>query len=215
MQPDYIFCFIEPEGLEIAMFESLGMRVTYRRVHQGQGTENACFVFENAFIELLWITSEAEARSPAIARTRLWERSLWRTQATCPIGIAWRGSDAAIDTWPFMPPYLSPGVSIPVAIESNDPGLPMLFQSPGHCAPVEWAPERHGGFQHAGGWTRIAGLELSLPPRGRQSPALASLAERLESRMSVRTSERHGLRILLERSEGSGFWLQLPSEKHG
>lgn len=210
MQLDHIFCFIEPEGPQIAALESAGLKVTYRRTHPGQGTANACFVFENAFVELLWCTSESEARSPAMARTRLWERSLWRSHATCPFGIAWRGQAEGIETWDYTPPYLPPGMAIPVATDSDDPCLPMLFQSPGNAAPTAWPPERHGGFQQEGGWTRIAGLELTLPEGGARSAGLASLGHRLTPGLSIRTGTRWTLDLTLARTDGSFATLCLP-----
>jgi Glyoxalase-like domain len=211
MQLDHIFCFIEPEGPQIAALECAGLKVSYRRTHPGQGTANACFVFENAFVELLWCTSESEARSPAIARTRLWERSLWRGHSTCPFGIAWRGQAKGIETWDYTPPYLPSGMAIPVATDSLDPCLPMLFQSPGNAAPTAWPPERHGGFQHAGGWTRIAGLELSLPIGTAASPALRAITATLEPPLRVKDGAEHSLRLQLQRGDGSSRWLTLPN----
>lgn len=210
MQLDHVFCFVSPEGLEIAALEALGMRVSYRRAHPGQGTASACFVFENAFIELLWITAEAEARSSLIARTQLWERSLWRKTDFSPFGIAWRGAATRIDTWPFAPPYLPPGVTIPVASDGDDPSQPMMFQSPGRAAPTEWPAERHGGFQNAGGCTRIQASELILPVGVAVSPALQKLASGLNFVIKANEGSQHSLRLRLERADGSAKWLDLP-----
>ena len=95
---DHLFLLIEPDGPEIEALRHLGLTETYRRAHPGQGTANACFAFDNLYLELLWLTSEPEARSAPVARTRLWERSQWRSLGTCPFGIAVRGGLAGAAT---------------------------------------------------------------------------------------------------------------------
>ena len=60
---DHLFLLIEPDGPEIEALRHLGLTETYRRTHPGQGTANACFAFDNLYLELLWLTREAEARS--------------------------------------------------------------------------------------------------------------------------------------------------------
>ncbi|MEL6920382.1 MAG: VOC family protein [Pseudomonadota bacterium] len=126
---------------------SLGLRESYRRVHVGQGTANVCYCFENAFLEVLWLENEAEARSAPIARTQLVQRGTGKAN---PFGICWRG-EAGIDLWDFRPPFLPDGTSIPMAVASDDPALPLLFRFPGSKRPIELPRERHGGMQaHAG-----------------------------------------------------------------
>ncbi|MCZ8195699.1 MAG: VOC family protein, partial [Aquidulcibacter sp.] len=110
MQLDHVFIFVDQKASAILDLVSKGLAVSYRRDHVGQGTANACFVFDNAFLELLYLTSETDARLAPIERTKLWERSQWQAMHTCPYGIAWRGDDIGIATWPFMPPYLPQGV---------------------------------------------------------------------------------------------------------
>ena len=95
---DHVFLFVQPDGPEIGALRRLGLTETYRRAHPGQGTANVCFAFDNLFLELLWLTSETEARSPAIARTRLWDRSRWSASGTSPFGIALRGEKAVISS---------------------------------------------------------------------------------------------------------------------
>lgn len=178
LEIDHVFLFIEPDGPEIEALQRLGLAETYRRAHPGQGTANACFAFDNLYLELLWLTSEAEARSPAIARTCLWERSQWRTLGTCPFGIAVRGdlASAGVPTWDYRPPYLPPGMGIPVATDSDDPMQPMLFVSPGREAPHDWPAERRGRLQRDAGWSEARGLTLQLAEGVAPCAALVSLA---------------------------------------
>ncbi|MBK8261899.1 MAG: VOC family protein [Nannocystis sp.] len=180
MQPlsiDHIFLLVEPEGHEIAALHRLGLTDTYRRAHPGQGTQNACFAFDNLYLDLLWLTDEADARAPAIARTRLWERSQWRAQGTCPFGLALRGDLAAVGapTWDYRPPYLPPDQSVPIATSSDDPTSPMVFVSPGRDAPAAWPAHRRDDLQHPAGFGPILAVELGLPAHAAADPRLRPL----------------------------------------
>lgn len=88
MEVDHIFVLIDPQGDDCKSLQRLGLAETYRRQHKGQGTQNVCFCFDNLFVELLWIDDVDEVRSDRIARTKLYERSRWRTDGTHPFGIA-------------------------------------------------------------------------------------------------------------------------------
>lgn len=166
MEIDHIFMFMDPEGPELAALQQLGLRETYRRQHPGQGTSNACFAFDNLYIELLWMADEAEIRSPVVQRTRLWERSQWRTLGTCPFGLAFRGDLTAlgVSTWTYRPPYLEgvlpPDAGIAVATDSDDPMQPMLFAFPGSAAPRHWSTSRQSQLQHAAGWGDVGAVSL-------------------------------------------------------
>jgi predicted metal-dependent HD superfamily phosphohydrolase len=206
---DHLFLFIEPDGPEIEALKRLGLTETYRREHPGQGTANACFAFDNLFLELLWLTSEPEARSPAIARTRLLERSLWHAKGTCPFGVAVRSELAGLGvaTWDYRPPYLSQvlpaGAGIAVATASDDPAVPMVFVSPGKESPAQWPQERKGGLQSAAGFGPVLSLELGLPPHAASARLLQPLVfANPPLGVAQRTKGRHSLRLALANPDG-------------
>jgi hypothetical protein len=209
MELDHLFCFVEPDGAAIAALETQGLAVSYRRDHIGQGTANACFVFDNAFLELLWLTDAADACSPAIARTKLWERSQWQNQNTCPYGLAWRGDQTDIETWAFMPLYLPEGVAIPVACESDDPRLPMMFTFPGSTAPRDWPAVRRNFAPHPGGWNRLDLVELTLASHAPSSQALTSLSTTMVPALSIESSSHYALKVTLGRDDGAQLHIAL------
>ena len=190
---------IEANGPEIAHLASLGLVETYRRTHTGQGTQNVCYGFDNLFLELLWVNDPHAARSEAITRTGLYERSLWRTQGTCPFGIAWRRSQASpallLPTWEFKPPYLPKGMSIPVATDSDDPRQPLIFESPGSTSPIEWPIEKRGYLQHPAGLGSVAEIRLTMPADSPPSGALASLARTETPPFSIDAPGPYRLRL--------------------
>lgn len=202
---DHLFLFIEPDGPEIETLKRLGLSETYRRAHPGQGTANACFAFDNFYLELLWIADPIEVRGAAIARTRLWERSQWHAKAACPMGIAVRGelSDAGLPTWDYRPPYLPEGVAIPVACASDDPVLPMVFVSPGHQNPADWPEERRGQLQRSAGFGKVLSIELGLPASTGSAPLLRALGGVHPPTSEVaRRDDRHSLRLALADAQG-------------
>jgi hypothetical protein len=177
MKIDHIFMFIEPDGPELDQLKALGLVETYRREHPGQGTANACFCFDNMFIELLWMTDPTQALSAPIVRTGLEPRSRWKTAGTCPFGIAWRGDGGEdIETWAFSPPYLPTGVTIDVATDGDDPRQPMMFTFPGSKPPVSWELARRGRLQHGAGFATIDQIALTLPTSLEPSQTLAQIA---------------------------------------
>lgn len=209
MMIDHIFLFIEPEGREIDALRRLGLTETYRRAHPGQGTANACFAFDNLFLELLWVTNQAQVRGPLIARTRLWERSQWLCQDSCPFGVAVRGdlAGAGVSTWDYRPPYLaqilSAGGGIAVATDSDDPALPMVFVSPGKETPAQWPEERRGTLQQAAGFGSVLSIDLGLPARAAAAPLMQLFASASPTlRVAQRAEGRLSLRLALADADG-------------
>lgn len=209
MDLDHIFLFVEPDAPEFAQMAELGFAETYRRVHPGQGTENACYAFDNLFIELLWIRDADEARSEPIRRTGLYERSRWRKDGTCPFGIAWRGNATDIAVWDYRPPYLPADMSIAVACDGDDARRPMLFRSPGSAAPIDWPEERRGDLQQAAGFGAVSEAVLVLPEDVDAGPALGALQR--ETPLSVqRDGNSYRLDLTIERRDGGKAVLSLP-----
>lgn len=186
---DHIFMLIDPEGPEIARMERLGLTETYRRTHPGQGTRNVCYCFDNMFLELLWVDEPDVARSPAIKRTGLYERSLWRSREACPFGIAWRGTlsgaETPISTWAFAPPYLPDGMTIAVAADGDDVRQPMMFRSPGSTPPSDWPPEKRGELQHGLGLGAVQEIVLTLPAWAPLGETLKTIAANCEPRLTL------------------------------
>lgn len=168
----HVFAFTDPDPPAPAP----GLVESFRRDHPGQGTANACYCFDDSYVELLWVTDREALASPAIARTRLAERADWRRRGTCPFGIALRGA-MPFPAWTWAPPYLPPGLSIAVAEMSADARQPFLFRSPGGARPDAWTDGRAGTRQEAAGLTEVARLVLSYPRGIAPAPEMLALAE--------------------------------------
>ncbi len=136
-------------------------------VHEGQGTANLCFCFDNAYLECLWMHDEAEIRSAAVSPVSLWERTHWRENGACPFGVALRrkSPSAQPHTWAYAAPFLPPGATLPILTPPDSPELPLVFLSPlapgdrSHCPPAE-----HGGMRREIARVRIEMPQAELPP---------------------------------------------------
>ena len=126
----HVFVLAGPGVPEADALVDAGFIEGSSNTHPGQGTRNRRFFFENGMLEFLWVCDKDEVRSPAIARTALWERSRWQQSGACPFGIAFAG-EPPFPTWDYRPPYLPEGTSIRVAEFSTDPAMPFVFVMPG------------------------------------------------------------------------------------
>lgn len=202
MEIDHVFVMIDNQADAIERLQSFGLVQTYRRQHAGQGTQNVCFCFDNMFLELLWVSQADEVRGEKIARTKLAERSQWKTNGANPFGIAWRGpewTDQAIPTWQFRPPYLPEGLHIDVATDSDDPRQPMMFKSPSSEPPINWPLEKRGSLQHAGGFGKVSHIELAMPKSAPASEALQSIADQTFLGLHASDDSQFAMRLYVEK----------------
>src|SRR5215204_3763098 len=117
---DHFFVCTDLDAPEAAQLVSIGLTEGHSRVHSGQGTANRCFLFQNAYMELIWVHDHDEARSAVTQRTRLSQRWMGRASGACPFGVCLRPADASIGsdvpfaTWDYLPRYLA--TSSPIRI---------------------------------------------------------------------------------------------------
>lgn len=129
---DHVLLLAAPGAPEGERLTALGLREGTPNRHPGQGTANRRFFFQNAMLELIYVSDEAEVQSALVAPLRLWERSRWRQTAACPFGVCLRATDAAplpFPTLDYRPPYLPEGGAIPIA-RGTMAVEPLLFVNP-------------------------------------------------------------------------------------
>ena len=169
---DHVFVCCSAGGEEAARLAALGLVEGPPNTHPGQGTASRRFLFENAYLELFWVTDEAEARGPIARPTRLFERWAGRTRAdVSPFAVISRpaggaGTGPPFASWAYRPPYLPAPLAIDVA-EDTPLGEPGFFHL--DFARVERFladPPRHPL-----GLRRLTAVEIALTVTGALSPA--------------------------------------------
>jgi Glyoxalase-like domain len=170
---DHVYVAVADPGLETVARE-FGMTFTEWRVHRGQGTANACAIFENAFFELLFPADVAELTSDVVRPLGLDERTRWRETGACPFGICFRptvaledASTLPFETWPYRPSYLPAGASMPIVTPRASLPEPMIF--------LMTRPRPQGAAdcsaQHRGAKRTLSAVSLQTP-HGTPSPSV-------------------------------------------
>jgi len=130
---DHVFLATSDPSLE-ALARDFGLQFTRRGVHHGQGTANACAMFDNAFLELLFPVQPDEIVSELVRPLGLDERTRWRETGACPFGICFRPLEPVPDvgalpfeTWPYRAAYLPAGASLPIVTPPGSLREPLVF----------------------------------------------------------------------------------------
>jgi hypothetical protein len=194
IQLDHIFVACDAEAPELAALAAIGLDGPPRRSrHAGQGTANACVVFENAFLELIWVHDEREARSPLTAPTRLWDRWAARRGGACPVGIGLRpatpGAVPPYATWPYRPTYLPAEMSIDFAAGTPLDEPELFFMSFTGARP----DFRELAKRHTISPGPISSVAIDMPGTAPLSPACAALQS--AGVVAFGRADRHVLRI--------------------
>lgn len=133
-QVDHVFLATSRGGPEVEQLVAAGFAEGPPNTHAGQGTACRRVFFENGYLELIWLVDREEASSPLVDRTGLASRAGGQEGAS-RIGICLRPPEGGaetlpVKTWPYRPPYLPPGMAIPMATSSSVHHEPLLFFVP-------------------------------------------------------------------------------------
>jgi hypothetical protein len=128
---DHVFIGCRSVEAGARALEAIGLTAGSSNTHEGQGTANRRFFFENFMLELLYVNDPEVVRSPLIAPTRLAARCA--EDGANRFGIVLRPSGAEVPaapfaTWRYFAPYLG-GHAIEVA-EGTALTEPELFYLP-------------------------------------------------------------------------------------
>jgi hypothetical protein len=170
LELDHVFCFCEPKLPEIEVAQKLGFIAFPERTHQDQGTSNRCIVFEENYLEFIYLSSREESQKNEL---KLHQRADWKSTKASPFGIALRGvipEKYKNDFWEYKPAYAK-GKSIFIhKFTQEHPEAPLLFviPLPGGASVDAMKPSNSlhldkGLLKHKSGSTRIKAIRISSP----------------------------------------------------
>ena len=178
---DHIFVFASHGGEEEARaLMRFGLSEGTPNVHAGQGTACRRFFFRNAYLELLWVTDQAEAQSATVRPTHLWDRWAARSGDACPFGLVFRPivqEDCGVPfpAWEYRPPYFQESWSLHVGTNADLLSEPMLFYFPLIRRPDSHSAPKIQVVEHAAGLSELTRVELISPDADSPSPAFEAV----------------------------------------
>jgi hypothetical protein len=172
---DHFFVAVPGPDTGVELLERAGFLLGTSHEHPGQGTESRGVLFENVYLELIWLANPEEANSPPIRRTRLAER-IDPSSGACPFGLGLRRNGEAevvlpFETWDYRPPYLPEGVSFQMGGSSERLEEPLVFFLPWLTGPA-WPSS-----EHPNGARRVTGLQMVLTEGAVESETARALSE--------------------------------------
>ena len=174
LEVDHLFVFVPAPGLtEAAALAAAGFSVdTSITRHEGQGTASRSVVFENFYLELIWIdpTVPVTPENQALL-DEMRPAASWRTTGASPFGIGFRASGPGI-RYPvparrYSAPWMEEGSFIELLRQPDEPHATEVFTVPSYMALPGWidwirenAPEL---LRHDSRVERLTSLELRGP----------------------------------------------------
>lgn len=171
---DHVFVCVPLEAPQASGLLEAGFAEGPANTHRGQGTACRRFFFDNAYLELLWLLDQEEARSPAVRRTGLSARADLERPAS-RIGVCLRspsGHPPPVETWPYRAPYLPLDAFIPTATSSTRSHEPLIF-----FLPPAFLGTPRPSVPHPNGAQAVTDVAINLPTPTEVSPALEWLAQ--------------------------------------
>jgi hypothetical protein len=172
---DHFFVAVPGPDTGVDLLDTAGFLLGTPHEHSGQGTASRGVLFENVYLELIWLTDSEEAGSPPIRRTRLGER-MDSGSGACPFGLGLRRKGEVevalpFETWDYRPPYLPEGVSFQMGANSESLEEPLVFFMP-WLAGRAWPSSAHPN-----GARRVTRLEMVLSDDAVESATVQVLSK--------------------------------------
>ena len=134
MDIDHIFIFTDTKGKIADELVSFGLIANESRVHQGQGTTNRTFSFENFFLEIAWVHNEQEIKSDLVKPVGLWHRAEYFKNKYSPFGLIIKNNEESDylfeNAYKYQPEYFAKGMAFQVLQNNNQPDLPWTCRMP-------------------------------------------------------------------------------------
>lgn len=173
---DHVWIMVSAGAPEREALKKAGFTISpLLNQHDGQGTASVTAEFQNAYLELMWVEPTvpvAPGAERAVEKFR--NRTGWRSNGWCPIGIGMRRTTVEepkfpFPTWSVSPRWLPAGSAIEILTARDDTKSPSLFITPRALAvdPKSDAKGARGPgsvFVHPLGVKRLTGVRLIVPP---------------------------------------------------
>jgi hypothetical protein len=202
---DHVYIVVQPGGVrEIAALQSAGFHVTPPQQHEGEGTTSVAALFDNAYVELMWLDSALSITADHAASAEQFRAAAaWRVTRHSPFGVGLRRLPG--ETRQFGIPVkreAAPWIDSLAAYEIlNQPADSLavdLFVVPPGAAVPNWIERRRKRspqlFTHPGGGHSITAVRLHGTTE--QQPSTMTLVH--PGHIEMRTSSEPLLEIYID-----------------
>jgi hypothetical protein len=177
---DHVFIAVPAPGTaEVEALQRLGFTVdTAVMRHTGQGTASRSLLFENVYLELIWVDTTVGLSLQGHAVREDTERAAsWRSTGASPFGLGLRGAGVADDygvpVTRYSSEWMQPGSSIAVLKQAHEPEAAGLFVVPPYMAVPAWIDRVREHVPHlllhGNGSRRVSAVALAGPASHRPS----------------------------------------------
>jgi hypothetical protein len=134
MDIDHIFVFTDSHEKITDELILFGLKANESRVHQGQGTANCTFSFDNFFLEIVWVHNRDEILSDSVMPSGLWQRANYFNNNYSRFGLILvneKDTDHLFEkAYKYQPDYFPKGMAFDVIQNDMQPALPWTCRMP-------------------------------------------------------------------------------------
>ncbi|HWC77552.1 MAG TPA: VOC family protein, partial [Blastocatellia bacterium] len=141
LELDHVFIWVTKGAPEAKALEDAGLQMLGEiSKHTGQGTASRLFVFENAYLELIWIDDDqAASRNAARTAVDMVVRANWKQTKASPFGVGLHRIAGVTNPIPFQvieywSDWMKANTSIQFARVVTNDKEPMYFVLPEYLA---------------------------------------------------------------------------------
>jgi len=170
---DHVFILVQDSGAARSALSDAGILLATSTLtrHDGSGTASMSALFENAYLEILWVDPQVSVNDDAEARVASYrEASAWRPDGPSPFGIGLRRARPGIDDFPYRGSEMEVGEWVEDGetffIFEPEDGESGAFIVPEYMGMPIWGKdireEMPGLFQHGLGVRELTGVRLNV-----------------------------------------------------
>ena len=192
---DHVYVIVQPGGVaEIAALKSAGFQIAPPQGHEGEGTTSVAALFENAYLELMWLDSTLSVTPEhAAAAAQFREAAAWRVSGHSPFGVGLRRLAGETEEFPFpikreSAPWIDSVSAYEILNQPADSLAVDLFVAPRAATVPNWIERVRKRsphlLRHPGGGHNITAVRIQ--GTSEQQPSTISLVRpaRIETRIA-------------------------------